>query len=167
MMTGMYVLAGDIDASGVTIKGGNPCWQAAVGFGGCFDGNGYTISNLTIGDWLEGLFGAIGYNGKVQNVTFKNVKLGEGSKLFAYQIRNGFLTNVRVEFSESSKSFLVAISANATTFKDVTVKTKADEQPFLIDENASNPLPSTVTVEYFTDGASARSLYALPPKKKD
>ena len=167
MVTGMFVLANDIDASGVTLGGGNPCWQAAIGFGGCFEGNGYTVSNLTIGDWSQGLFGAIGYNGKVQNVTFKNVTLGEGSKMFAYMVRNGFLTDVRVEFNEQSKSFLVAESINATQCSNVSIKTKSGTTPFLIDEDDSNPLPATVTVEYFTNTASARNVYALPPKKKD
>lgn len=161
--TGMYVLANDIDATGVTIKTSNPCWQAAIGFLGVFEGNGYTISNLQISAYSQGLFGAIGFGAKIQNVTFDNVTVGHSSYLLAFCMRNAAMSNVTVKFNESSTSFLVAHSINDSELGDISVLTKSGEKPFLIGESSSNPLPSSVKVEYF--GAAAA--YALPSKKED
>lgn len=67
-------LAGDIDLSDVA-------WQSigseAAPFKGTFDGNGFTISNITIstaGASYSGLFGYISH-GTVENLTLKTVKL--------------------------------------------------------------------------------------------
>ena len=109
---GYYILGGDIDATGYNHKtpymftgnGTSLAWPEwfqqngvkTCGLTGTFDGNGYTISNLTFGKdetitWNNrfaqeygngGLFGAIGYNGTVKNVSFDNVS-------FALKIGNG------------------------------------------------------------------------------
>jgi hypothetical protein len=85
---GDYVLKDDIDMSGVSgfepigdrndrtaDRGGSP-------FTGTFDGNGYTVSNLTIDRPDEnyvGLFGAVGSEGKVENVGIENATVtGDG-----------------------------------------------------------------------------------------
>lgn len=87
-----YHLTNDIDAS-VTAEwwgtgiGPYPLWQ--TGYRGTFEGNGYTISNLTIGRPLDekltvdpqfglsktgsALFGAIAEGGVVRNLTLENV----------------------------------------------------------------------------------------------
>ena len=163
-MTGMYVLANDIDASGVKITTSNPCWQAAIGFLGVFEGNGHTISNLTINAYSQGLFGAIGYGAKIQNVTFENVMLGKSSYLLAFCVRNAAMSNVTVKFNESSTSFGVAYSVNDSELSNISVLTKSGQTPFVIDESSSNPLPGGVKVESF---ATTKTLYALPAKKED
>jgi len=70
------ILANDIDLGNKnwTPIGGNST-TAAKGFWGVFDGNGKTISNLTItGNFLyTGLFGGVGTNGQIKNLTV-NVK---------------------------------------------------------------------------------------------
>ena len=161
-VTGQYVLAGDIDASGLTLNAANHAWQAAIGFQGVFEGNGYTIRNLTVPAWQNGLFGAIGF-GKIQNVNFENVVVGEGGNLFALVIRNATMKNVSVEFNVESVSYNLANSANDCEFENVTILTEKGKVPFLIGENAENAMPETITFEYFTqytvmfdtDGGSA------------
>jgi len=77
---------------------------------GIFDGNGYTISNLTVGH--HGLFGVI-YGGTVKNVAFTNVTLKgdtneENISLLAEQMVNGTLENVYIQANE-------LIGGNGTT----------------------------------------------------
>ena len=171
MITGQYVLAGDIDASGLEIGATNPAWQAAVGFCGVFDGNGHTISNLTVGS--HGLFGSIGYNAKIQNVTFENLNVASGSYGFAFAMRNAAMTNVTVEFNVNSSSYQLAYSANACEFENVTIVTEAGVAPFLIEEKAENPLPATITLNAFpqftvtfnTDGGNDISPVAVTTGK--
>ena len=76
-LTGVtVVLCNDIDMSGVV-------WDSGIGkagtathtpFNGTFDGNGYTISNLTINDTINdrhtGIFNTAGANTVIKNVTF-------------------------------------------------------------------------------------------------
>lgn len=149
-VTGQYVLVNDIDASGLTLAASNHAWQAKIGFQGVFEGNGYTISNLTVPAWTNGLFGALGYNGKIQNVNFDNVTVGEGGNLFALVIRNAFITNVNVNFNVNSTSYAIADSANDCEFSNVSVLTEKGKNPFKIQENAENPMPETITLNYFT-----------------
>jgi len=64
-----YELTADLDLAGVSH---DPIGTAATPFNGSFDGNGYTIANLTIdrpGEDNVGLFGYVGTNGTVANVT--------------------------------------------------------------------------------------------------
>lgn len=146
---GYYVLADDIDASGLTLAASQPCWNAHSGFVGIFDGNGHTISNLTIPAWHQGLFGAIGYNGRIQNVSFDNVTLGDGSYLLAFAMRNASLKDVNVSFALESASFLVAYTANASTLENVNVHTCKGINPFFIDEDPANELPEGVALSYY------------------
>ncbi len=46
-------------------------------FNGILDGRGKTISNITVvgGEGVKGLFGVLGSNAKIMNITFKNVKI--------------------------------------------------------------------------------------------
>ena len=60
-----YALAGDIDATGLVLPESKHAWQEAIGFCGVLDGNGYTISNLTVPAWRNGLFGALGAGSKI------------------------------------------------------------------------------------------------------
>ena len=74
-----YVLSAHIDLSGVefsAIGGGT----APTAFIGTFDGNGYTISNLTISNSnsLTGFFSYIGTGGKVTNLKLDNADITGG-----------------------------------------------------------------------------------------
>lgn len=67
-LAGYYVLGANIDASGFNFL---PIGSAANPFTGIFDGQGHTISNLTINNVSNtdsGLFGDIGATGTVRNV---------------------------------------------------------------------------------------------------
>ena len=74
-LSGNYILGGDIDLSGVWASGegwfpiGN--FDAEGGYRGKFDGNGHTISNLTINRpeaEYQGLFGCLGHGAIVRNL---------------------------------------------------------------------------------------------------
>ena len=111
-LDGDYVLTGDIDMAGVSgfepigdrndrtaDRGGTP-------FTGTFDGNGYTISNLTIDRPNEnyvGLFGAVGSGGTVENIGIENVTVtGDGwvGSLVGYN--NGEIKRAQVTGEASS-----------------------------------------------------------------
>lgn len=71
-LSGYYVLGANIDAAGF---GFTPIGSAANPFTGIFDGQGYTISNLTINNISStesGLFGAVGATSTVRNVGLIN-----------------------------------------------------------------------------------------------
>ncbi|MCP1926421.1 Ig-like domain-containing protein [Bradyrhizobium elkanii] len=71
-LSGYYVLGANIDASGFVFL---PIGSAANPFAGFFDGQGHTISNLTINNVSNtdsGLFGDIGATGTVSNVGLIN-----------------------------------------------------------------------------------------------
>jgi hypothetical protein len=71
-LSGYYVLGANIDAAGFSFT---PIGGAANPFTGIFDGQGYTISNLTINNVSNtdsGLFGDIGATGTVRNVGLIN-----------------------------------------------------------------------------------------------
>ena len=120
---GYYVLSQDIDASGYThqvvsgtardnMKGLTHVGLYAQngGLKGVFDGNGHTISNLTVGH--HGLFGLI-YGGTVKNVGFTNVTLKgdtnlENLSFLAEQMIDGTIENVYIQANE-------IIGGNGTT----------------------------------------------------
>lgn len=75
-LTGSYELGNDIDMSGISFT---PIGYDGItedkSFRGSFNGNGYTISNLSItasGDF-SGLFGVVGEGASFQNVKLSNV----------------------------------------------------------------------------------------------
>ena len=167
-----YVLGCDIDASGVEINQSNPCWAAAGGFRGVFDGNGYTISNLNVTGG-QGLFGAIGENAKIQNVSFTNVKVAKDLYALAYCARNARFSNVSISFDKMSTVYAVANSMNACTFDNVSILGAVEQVPFLVDEDASLALPEGVSVSYHdycvvsfdTDGGNAIASFAITSGK--
>lgn len=65
---GYYMLADNIDASGIEFAAGY-AWTNAR-FKGVFDGNGKTVSNIMVGE--GGIFGAV-EGAVIKNVNFKNV----------------------------------------------------------------------------------------------
>lgn len=69
---GTFVLTQDIDMSGVTID-----TAASVNFGGVLDGNGHTVSNVTLTSGATGFFkklqGTTSAPATVKNIAFKNI----------------------------------------------------------------------------------------------
>lgn len=148
--TGYYVLANDIDAKDLVLEESKFAWEDAIGFCGVFEGNGYTIRNLNVNAWTNGLFGALGAGSKVQNVTFENLVMGDGAHLFALVARKTMFTNVTVEFSTDSSSYLLADTANACTFNDVNVTLGASLTPFVnVDDAKMTTLPTGITLHNF------------------
>ena len=162
--TGYYVLADDIDVSGISIPDSKVAWEEGLGFRGVLEGNGHTISGLTIGAWKNGLFGALGLNAKIQNVNFTDVSMGEGSYMFALVMRKTQLINVNIEFSVDTQSALIADTMNACAFNNVTVKTCVGAYLFWkIDDAETTEIPAGLTRNYYaqhtvtfnTDGGDA------------
>jgi hypothetical protein len=96
-LSGRYCLNNDIDAS--TIGNFNPLGGNTNQFTGVFEGQGHTISNLTIeASGYVGLFGYIGTAGTVRNVSLTNVNIrdeeGAGGALAGQN--NGTVENVSV-----------------------------------------------------------------------
>ncbi|MBQ4099458.1 MAG: hypothetical protein IJC87_05000 [Clostridia bacterium] len=96
---GEFVMVNDIDATGLVLANTGIYFENARGFCGSFDGLGYTISNLTLGE--GGLFGNLGTNATVKNVKFTNVNLSSGTytALLANSIFNATIENVTAHFS--------------------------------------------------------------------
>ena len=102
-VSGYCVLARDIDASGLELEehsGYKATWyptaDADKGFTGTLDGQGYTISNLTVKG--EGLFSIV-YGGTIKNIGFVNGKVEAGSgypAFFAHKMLLAELSNVYV-----------------------------------------------------------------------
>ena len=68
-----FRMGADIDFSSVSATGYQPIGSTATPFEGVFDGSSRTISNFKAdgkGFYSTGLFGAIGANGTVENITF-------------------------------------------------------------------------------------------------
>lgn len=66
-----YKLVADIDLN-------NIAWDPIMYFRGHFDGNGYMVSNLMLGNTVTGSFGLFRYNyGTITDLTIKNVSVNE------------------------------------------------------------------------------------------
>lgn len=141
---GYYVLGNDIDASGYTcVTGVNGSALGAAsgryltnsltgdnfnsfGLKGTFDGNGYTISNLTVGSC--GMFGVIN-GGTVKNVALKDVKFVEKQNVatLAWYIIDATIENVYMN-AESLPAVwgraMVASSIYTSTVKNVVIQLK-------------------------------------------
>ena len=121
---GYYVLTKNIDCTGyvhsvatkdATVSNSSFSMtghiKAGVGLTGVFEGNGYTISNLTL--VRRGLFGAIA-GGTVQNVAFKNVQFTRGELVYGGQnfytlacvIEGATLKNVYVHIPTMQSSYV-------------------------------------------------------------
>ncbi len=96
-ITGYFLVADDIDASKITISGSKTGeWNQNSGFRGTFDGNGCTISGLTVNTY--GIFGQVGGGGVVKNVRFESVYLGANAGLFARFAYNCTFENIYVSY---------------------------------------------------------------------
>lgn len=80
-LDGDYVLTNDIDLSDVPdfepIGDGNRGDRGQEPFTGTFDGNGYTVTGMTVSrsDDYVGLFGAVGRNGEVASVGLEDISV--------------------------------------------------------------------------------------------
>ena len=114
---GYYILANDIDYNGIFIAmtdsgyhytynkedGG---WNNMTkGFKGIFDGRGYNIDGLEVGDRMPtsnesgGIFGYVGRGGIVRNVSFTNATVYENSG-FICSFGDGLIENVSITFKQ-------------------------------------------------------------------
>lgn len=98
------------------------------GLTGTFDGNGYTVSNITMN--ANGLFGVIGAYGTVQNVAFKNIEMGNtlgyyslfGAYLFDYaKISNVYVSS---EYCRNTKNdcLLAAYARYTVVMENVIIE---------------------------------------------
>ncbi len=98
------------------------------GLTGTFDGNGYTVSNITMN--ANGLFGVIGEYGTVQNVAFKNIEMGNtlgyyslfGAYLFDYaKISNVYVSS---EYCRNTKNdcLLAAYARYTVVMENVIIE---------------------------------------------
>lgn len=74
-----YKLMSNIDLSELDLWGENgfsPIGNSTTRFTGSFDGNGYTLSNLTIADDTNG---SLGLFGEARNATFENITISNAS----------------------------------------------------------------------------------------
>ncbi len=130
-ITGTFVMINDIDCTGLTLKDSGNYWENSRGFGGTFDGRGYTISNLSVSK--NGLFGAVAY-ATIKNVNFTGVCLkpddqGAYVALFASRIFNTTIENVSMEFVEyvagtdvyHTSGLMVYETSFDNVFKDLTI----------------------------------------------
>ena len=107
------VLMNDIDMSGKSLDQVNNMYA-------CFDGNGHTVSNLTMGtktdrkyigsayvskSYFDGIFGIIKEDGEIKNVAFKSLKVygevekgGSGTGMLTKD-NNGTISNVTIRDS--------------------------------------------------------------------
>ncbi len=119
---GFYALTKDIDASELALESHSgykakwyPTPDADKGFTGTLDGQGYTISNLTVKG--EGLFSVV-YGGTIKNIGFVNGKVEAGggyTAFFAHKMILAELSNVYVH--------VTSLNGNKTTHSVLTNST--------------------------------------------
>ncbi|MBR2733907.1 MAG: hypothetical protein IKD80_06625, partial [Selenomonadaceae bacterium] len=93
----VFKLTGDIDMSGV--ENFTPIGNNNNQFGGTFDGNGFTIRNLTINGGTNSYVGLFGDNsGTIQNVKLDNVNVSGGNYYVGglVGLNSGTVTNCTV-----------------------------------------------------------------------
>lgn len=131
VIKGTFVMINDIDCTGLTLKNTGKYWENSRGFGGTFDGRGYTISNLTVGE--NGLFGAVSY-ATIKNVQFTNVRYNEADQgayvaLFGIRCFNSTIENVSIELVKYIQGASVYHTSGLmfyevtfdSLFKDITI----------------------------------------------
>lgn len=131
---GYYVLGRNIDATGITmspqvkeILGGaydnsRSDKISTWGFVGTIDGRGYTIKNLTVGQY--GVFGSVGDKGVIKNIAFTDIKGQISTYAFAGNF-GGTLENVYISTSSKFRAITKYTSRNAK-FKTVLIEVFSD-----------------------------------------
>lgn len=97
---GYYELLGNIDATGITLSH----VTSTGGFKGTFNGGGYTISNLTLGEG-QSFIGAILEGAEIKNLGLKNLKATKAYYMFQSGIESGWtMENLYVSLSSDTES---------------------------------------------------------------
>ena len=146
-LAGTYVLANDIDMSGVAYTNGN----TANNFTGTFDGQGYVIYNMTTkttaDDWDGGFFGKL-FAGTIKNVAFSNATVKGQGAFLAFRSIAGKLENVYISFA-----FDGMVSGTGNFTQDTSV---------LFSDGNGNYLDATnVVIEYAEPLTGASAGYAV------
>ena len=159
-ITGYYVLGGNISGNWATISGASSGWGTGVGFGGTFDGRGYTIDRFNVSGY--GMFGTLG-TGTVKNVNFDMVTLNGGAALFARTMSGGTIENVTLKLNDYKSTsgecgiFVSRQTNSKSVYRNVTVDANSlDIYNVLGREYDAN----TTTVDNFViNNAGAVTLY--------
>lgn len=97
---GYYELLGNIDATGITLAH----VTTTGGFKGIFNGGGYTISNLEVGEG-QSFIGAILEGSEIRNLGLKNLKATKAYYMFQSGIESGWtMENVYISLSSDTES---------------------------------------------------------------
>lgn len=162
-VTGYYVLMDDLNCTGVTLNSAinypaDTIWRDTLGFRGTFDGNGKTISNLTVG--THGLFGHIGKDAVIKNITFDNVTYRADylSALLAGTMVGAQLENITVNIAEWNRYTEMQYAQgvfSARFFQDMILKNVTVNAPgitlySLFGWNTRNIAMDNVTVKLYS-----------------
>ena len=135
-VTGLYVLANDIDCAGVVFAAGYNRDKSY--FKATIDGNGYTLWNVSVNE--GGIFGGM-WEATVKNMKFKNVqyidevgqKYGEAwsnyTALFAHVAQKTTFKNIEIFVTKAPtqvnyellEGLFVAANQDGTVYEDITV----------------------------------------------
>ena len=122
---GCYVLGGDIHGQWGTIQGGSKTgWGQNDGFGGTFDGRGYTIDRFSVSGY--GIFGGLG-QAVVRNVNFDMVTLNAGAALLGRTMYNSTVENVTLKLNEFKSTsgecgiFVMRETSTYAVYRNITV----------------------------------------------
>ena len=134
---GYYVLGGNIDASDYEAivpynihSMSYTLAQTGAGLTGTFDGRGYTVNNLTLGNF--GLFGIV--SGTIKNVAFRNVRfLGGGKANYTYVLANYIDNSACVDNVYIKCKELGYVGARATVANVVREKASFNNCIFVLD----------------------------------
>ena len=158
--TGYYILGGDIHGKWGTIQGGGTtAWNQNQGFGGVFDGRGYTIDRFSVSGY--GIFGGLG-KGVVRNVNFDMVTLNAGAALLGRTMYNSTIENVTLKLNDYK-----ATSGECGIFVSRQTNTNAVYRNVTVDANGKNiynvlgrEVNESTTVENFViNNAGTITLY--------
>ena len=103
---GSYILTADIDLTGVA-------WTPITNFTGTLDGDGHTISNLTIAGSLnnQGLIGTAGYGAKVKDLTIDGFNI-LGTRYISGIIAQGVSSDITINNITVTNSTIVSTSGD-------------------------------------------------------
>ncbi len=168
--TADFIMTNNVDMS--VVDGFAPIGTTDIAFSGKFDGNGKTVSNLTIdGTAKVGLFGAID-GATVKNITFKNAEVsakgGYVGVLAGHITGDATVENITVDGAKIASSDLYAgvifgavnggegsTALSGLTVKNSAVKSEANYVGSVAGRVSGGVLISDITVDGFTaSGAS-------------
>lgn len=137
-------------------KNGVVTGNQLIGFKGTFEGNGYTVSNISFPENQKilsttqntdgGIFGLINFGSVIKNVSFENLyhpKNPDKGGTLATAIFTSTIQNVYVGIKEGSKGTqLTAKSGSGNTFKNVIL----DYSNYTVDTKTEGTAPDTYIV---------------------